>query len=65
VASAGSVFDDASEPTLESVMADPIVTPRVLQVEHIKIETTKKFADVAAALETNVPQRAAAGCGIA
>jgi len=37
-------------------MADPSVTPRVLQVEHIKMETTKRFADVAAALERSVPQ---------
>jgi hypothetical protein len=37
-------------------MADPTVTRRVLQVEHIKIETTKKFADVDAALEGSVPQ---------
>ena len=37
-------------------MADPVVTRRVLQVEHIKMETTKKFVDVEAALEQNVPQ---------
>ena len=37
-------------------MADPTVTRRVLQVEHIKIETTKMFADVAVALEGSVPQ---------
>ncbi len=37
-------------------MSDPTVTRRVLQVEHIKIETTKKFADVEAALQTSVPQ---------
>ena len=37
-------------------MADPTVTRRVLQVEHIQMETTKKFADVAAALERSVPQ---------
>ena len=37
-------------------MADPIVTPRTLQVEHIKIETAKKFADVEPALERSVPQ---------
>jgi hypothetical protein len=29
---------------------------RVLQVEHIKMETTKKFVDVEGALEQNVPQ---------
>jgi hypothetical protein len=41
---------------MEKAMADPIVAQRVLQVEHIKIETTKKFADVAAALERSIPQ---------
>jgi len=41
---------------MERTMADPILTPQVVQVEHIKIETTKKFADVVAALERNVPQ---------
>jgi hypothetical protein len=41
---------------MERTMADPILTPQVVQVEHIKIETTKKFADVVAALEKNVPQ---------
>jgi uncharacterized protein (DUF302 family) len=37
-------------------MAGPTVTQQVLQVEHIQIETPKKFADVAAALERSVPQ---------
>ena len=41
---------------MERTMADPILTPQVVQVEHIKIETTKKFAYVVAALERNVPQ---------
>jgi uncharacterized protein (DUF302 family) len=45
-----------STTTPEQNMADPSVTPRVLQVEHIKMETTKRFADVAAALERSVPQ---------
>ena len=36
-------------------MADPAVTQRVLQVEHVKMETAKKFADVEAALERSVP----------
>src|SRR5580658_6785009 len=40
----------------ERSMADPTLTRQMLQVEHIKIETTKKFADVEAALERNVPQ---------
>ena len=37
-------------------MADPTTTRQLLQVEHIKIETSKKFADVEAALEKSVPQ---------
>ena len=41
---------------MERSMADPSLTRQVVQVEHIKIETTKKFADVVAALEKNVPQ---------
>jgi uncharacterized protein (DUF302 family) len=45
-----------STTTPEQNMADPSVTRRVLQVEHIKMETTKRFADVAAALERSVPQ---------
>src|ERR1700691_6074891 len=42
--------------SMERTMADPTLTRQVVQVEHIKIETTKKFADVVAALERNVPQ---------
>jgi len=41
---------------MEKTMADPAVTQRVLQVEHITMTTTKKFAEVEAALERNVPQ---------
>ena len=41
---------------MERAMADPTVTRRVLQVEHVKIETAKKFAEVEAALERSVPQ---------
>jgi uncharacterized protein (DUF302 family) len=41
---------------MERTMADPTLTRQVVQVEHIKIETTKEFADVVAALERNVPQ---------
>jgi hypothetical protein len=40
----------------EQTMADPTVARRVLQVEHITMETTKMFADVAAALERSVLQ---------
>src|SRR5580692_1550379 len=38
---------------MERSMANPSLTRQVLQVEHIKIETTKKFADAVAALEKN------------
>jgi uncharacterized protein (DUF302 family) len=37
-------------------MADSTVTRRVLPVEHMTMKTTRKFADVEAALERNVPQ---------
>lgn len=37
-------------------MADSTVARRVPQVEHITIKTTKKFAEVEAALERSVPQ---------
>jgi len=37
-------------------MADSTVTRRVLQVEHVTLKTTKKFAEVEAALEKSVPQ---------
>jgi uncharacterized protein (DUF302 family) len=40
----------------EQNMASPTVTQRLLQVEHIQIETPKKFADAEAALERSVPQ---------
>jgi uncharacterized protein (DUF302 family) len=41
---------------MERTMADSAVTRRVLQVEHIAMKTTKKFADVEVALERNVLQ---------
>jgi hypothetical protein len=41
---------------MERAMADATVTQRVLQVEHIVMKTTKKFAEVEAALEKSVPQ---------
>jgi hypothetical protein len=41
---------------MERGVANSTVTRHVLQVEHIKMETTKKFADVAAALEGSVPK---------
>jgi hypothetical protein len=37
-------------------MADSTATQRVLQVEHVTMKTTKKIAEVAEALERNVPQ---------
>jgi uncharacterized protein (DUF302 family) len=40
----------------ERAMAEPTVTHRVVQVEHIKIETPKKFADVEAAFEASLPK---------
>jgi uncharacterized protein (DUF302 family) len=36
--------------------AEPTVTRRTFQVEHIKIETTKNFADVEAAFEAVLPK---------
>jgi uncharacterized protein (DUF302 family) len=41
---------------MASALADVAVTQRVLQVEHVTMKTTKKFAEVEAALERNVPQ---------
>jgi hypothetical protein len=37
-------------------MAAPTAKLRVLQVEHVTMETTKKFVDIEAALERSVPQ---------
>ena len=37
-------------------MPDQVLIPQTIQVEHIKIESTKPFADVKAALENLVPQ---------
>jgi uncharacterized protein (DUF302 family) len=36
-------------------LADPVITQRTVQVEHIKIESAKPFAEVKAALEELVP----------
>ena len=36
--------------------ADPTVTQQVFQVAHIKIEPTKKFGDVEAAFEADLPR---------
>jgi uncharacterized protein (DUF302 family) len=52
-----AVLSLTMQPTgTERAMADPTVTWRALQVEHVKIETTKKFVEVQAALEGSVPQ---------
>ncbi len=37
-------------------MPEPVIIPRTIQVEHIKIESRKSFSDVKAALESLVPQ---------
>jgi uncharacterized protein (DUF302 family) len=37
-------------------MADHVITPRTIQVEHIKLESRKSFSEVKAALENLVPQ---------
>ena len=36
-------------------MPDPVITQQTIQVEHVRIETVKPFADVKAALEELVP----------
>ncbi len=41
---------------VEVAMSDPTVTRRVLQVEHVKIESTKTFAEVEAALDSTIPR---------
>ena len=35
--------------------AEPTVTRQILQVEHVRIDTAKPFAEVAAALERTIP----------
>ena len=37
-------------------MANSTITRRVLPIEHVKINSTKTFAEVAAALESALPQ---------
>jgi hypothetical protein len=41
---------------MEGAMADSTVTRRALQVEHVKIDSTKTFAEVEAALEAALPR---------
>jgi hypothetical protein len=37
-------------------MAKPVLVQRTIQVEHVKIQSTKSFAEVKAALEGSVPR---------
>ncbi len=41
---------------IEVAMAGPVVTQQAIQVEHVKIDSTKTFEKVEAALESAVPQ---------
>jgi uncharacterized protein (DUF302 family) len=41
---------------MEVAVADSTITRRVLQIEHVKIDSTKTVAEVAAALESALPQ---------
>ena len=41
---------------MEAAVADSTITRQVLQVEHVKIDSTKTFAEVAAAFEGELPQ---------
>jgi hypothetical protein len=38
------------------VMPEPLISRQIIQVEHIKIESTKSFSVVKAALESSVPR---------
>jgi hypothetical protein len=40
---------------MEVAMPDPVITQQTIQVEHVRIEAAKPFADVKAALEDLVP----------
>jgi uncharacterized protein (DUF302 family)/phenylpyruvate tautomerase PptA (4-oxalocrotonate tautomerase family) len=40
---------------MEVAVADSAITRRVLQIEHVKIDSAKTFAEVAAALESAIP----------
>ena len=37
-------------------MPDPLVSRQIIQIEHVRIESTKSFAEVKRALESSVPQ---------
>src|SRR6267378_1773480 len=49
---------DPSAPiaAMGAFMPEPVINPRTIQVEHVKIESTKAFVEVRAALESLVPQ---------
>jgi hypothetical protein len=40
----------------ERAVADSTVTRRMVQVEHVKIDSTKTFAEVEAAIDSSIPQ---------
>jgi len=40
----------------EEALADPTLNRRILQIEHVRIDSTKSFAEVEAAFEGTVPQ---------
>jgi uncharacterized protein (DUF302 family) len=40
----------------EAATADAVIARRILQVEHVEIDSTKSFAEVEAALESELPQ---------
>ena len=50
------VLAPMSAPGEESLQEKPIMTKHTIGVEHVRIESTKSFAEVRAALERNVPQ---------
>jgi len=41
---------------MEVAAADPMLTHQMFRVEHVKIESTKNFSEVQAALEAGIPQ---------
>jgi len=41
---------------MEIAVATPVITRQAIQVEHIRIDSAKTFAEVEAALDSNIPQ---------
>lgn len=41
---------------MEGAVADPMTSHHALQIEHVKIESMKTFAEVEAALDSSIPQ---------